>query len=155
MPESSQPVAKIVFYAQPKHVTTTNKTNTHSNPNFSMRSATVIHLDTFLRPPFCCGTSGLDFFTAPEVVAVTLVVAVAVVVATAMVVAVALVAVAAETVEELVAAPVAVEADTVQELVAAPVAAAADDTAAVMELVELVAAVTVAAAGLAAKNGQG
>ena len=55
-------------------------------------------------------------------------------------------------------APVAVAADTVQELVAAPVAAAADTVeelvAAVMELVELVADVTVVAAGLAAKNGQ-
>ena len=71
------------------------------------------HFDTFLRPPFCCGTSSFDLFTAPEVVAVTLVVEVAVVVALAPV---------------ITAAPVA--PDTVQEIVAAPVAAGADDTAA-------------------------
>ena len=62
-------------------------------------------INTFLRPPFCCGTFTLDLLTAPEVIAVTLVVAVAVVVAIALVIAVAPLAVAADTVQELVAAP--------------------------------------------------
>jgi hypothetical protein len=30
--EGSQPAETVVFHAQPKPVTTTNKTNTHSNP---------------------------------------------------------------------------------------------------------------------------